>query len=136
MTCRTTLCSNASIFRADGFTLWKLPGPGIRQFQVENSRICVLPVLSIQTASLDYVFKCIAIIKRDCYSPFLFALQDQRRITPRRLYRLRPDHNKCDQQYREQTNEQLDDMYGFMIGEIPEHIVFEEVVRYWQGNER
>jgi hypothetical protein len=35
----------------------------------------------------------------------LLALQDLGRITPRRFHRLRPDHNQCDQQYRQQTNE-------------------------------
>lgn len=65
----------------------------------------------------------------------LFALQDFRRITPCCLHRMRSDHQKCDQQYRQQTNEQFCDMYGCMIWKMSKDNVFEEQISCWQGNE-
>ena len=66
----------------------------------------------------------------------LFALQYFRRITPRRLHRLRSDHKEGDRQYGQQTNKQLGDMHGGVIRKIGEHKIFKEKVGYGQGNKR
>ena len=58
----------------------------------------------------------------------LFALQDFHRIAPRRLHRLRPDQNECDQQYRQQAYEQLGDLHRSMIREIRQDNFFKEKV--------